>query len=482
MYPQQFYLQKGEGINIMVMHSPDEPKESTKELIIKSVMNTEIHCQIKGTGCILDLELMNSLPLNLNDPSLSVISFGRVKVGTVFTKEITIKNKTCMRVCYHWSVYTQRVTQKILLSEEITPYCIEPIQGCFEANGEINFTITFTPLLIESYSAYADLIVDNVPIEAIPKAPEALKTLLGSKVSGPTYSGSNTRYPSVPYLTFEMKGYGDSCEVIADPPIIRLPDNLLIFKQHSTTLTLRKNSKSHIKLKIFPIYKTSNTFNVQLDTFTFINGHYIGTLIEQIKTINITIRSSSIGRHNVTFIVEVENGNTLSFEVIANFIGPKVVIKENVIDFGLVRTYSQYQSQLTIQNISEVDAEVLIRTMDNIDTLFGEEKGKVKLLPEYKVLSPLESFTFSVYLLTEDCETLKDCLEVNIKYGRVEYIWVHAEVQRPYVFLNKTLIDLGTTYVDLKVNSELILINNGNLDTEFEVSLLNTLIVGIKRT
>mgnify|MGYP007031656197 CR=1 FL=1 len=63
----------------------------------------------------------------------------------------------------------------------------------------------------------------------------------------------------------------------------------------------------------------------------------------------------------LVFIVSIENGNPICFEVGADFIGPKIAIAQPEANFGLVRSYTNKSIELDITNLSDVEAEILIR-------------------------------------------------------------------------------------------------------------------------
>ena len=145
------------------------------------------------------------------------------------------------------------------------------------------------------------------------------------------------------------------------------------------------------------------------------------------------------------------------------------------------------QNDLNIENTTEAEAEILIKnsrnkrisfeTLHDISPLNEEEMNlyQISFNPQYTKLGPLEKISVKVILNTADPATIDDYLIIDTKHSESQYISVFAEVQKPYLYLTHSIIDLGVTYVGLnyKIDEEhkyaLLLKNKGNLDAKFEV-------------
>jgi len=510
VYPPQFFLQKGDSINLMVLYSPESAGEHTEDLILETAFQTRTTYQLKGTGCVLDLEAtaLDSMILNYKENPLSVIYFNVTKPKSIAMRKLKVRNNCGMKVQYHWSIYKNKIVDKISLAGEETHYTIEPLQGTFNGYEEQEFTVSFKPLHAESYFEYADLIVDDIPIQAVPDAPESLKALLSPGIVGPTYLGSNTRYPSFPYLKFTLQGYGDSCEINPDPGIAIFPGDMLINKPYTTKIKLLNKSKSEAKTKLYLKGKTSENLDIKITSSKLIPTKenpdiYTGILSELEEELEIQVQSKSIGNHSAYFIGEVNDGSPFSFEIQGHFTGPRIRIIEKSIDFGLVRTKSHYEFRLNIENLTEIETEILIKNTKNkilnfetvniSDATLFLDTGKtskaklsrcnsllsknanILISPEYRKLQPFEKISILISLNTMQPETIEEFLEIDTKYHIPQYIALNAEVQKPHLSLNRTCIDLGVSYaglqykVDNKHKCALILRNHGNLDAQFQV-------------
>jgi hypothetical protein len=203
-----------------------------------------------------------------------------------------------MVVRFHWSLYKTKNPDKISIAEEEVHYRIEPLQGKFQIDEEVTFKILFQPLHAESYFEFADLIIEDIPIQSVRDPPPTLKNLLKTGIPGPTYLGSNTRFPSIPYLKFNLQGHGDLCKLSLNPSILEYKNDLLLFKNHKNSLQLKNETESALKFKITFEGKTSGHFDINLKSPCLTTDDYKtynGVLDTREETIDVHIHSFQIG-------------------------------------------------------------------------------------------------------------------------------------------------------------------------------------------
>lgn len=75
----------------------------------------------------------------------------------------------------------------------------------------MEFAVYFSPDHAEPYYEYADLIVEDIPIQAVRNPPDGLKLFAAANVQKtrvpmPTYVGSNTQFLSIPLINFNLRG------------------------------------------------------------------------------------------------------------------------------------------------------------------------------------------------------------------------------------------------------------------------------------
>ena len=98
--------------------------------------------------------------------------------------------------------------------------------------------------------------------------------------------------------------------------------------------------------------------------------------------ITITIRSNECGNNKkASFLVNVNNGETLSLDIVASFTGPRVSLLTPNINFGLNRTHSEAAMTFEIKNETPIPARVLFREAINPTTFF---ESTLKLLSYFR--------------------------------------------------------------------------------------------------
>ena len=134
----------------------------------------------------------------------STIFFENTNPTSEAKRIVTYKNNSPIAVAYHWSIYKSKNTNKITLQDEPTHYRVEPAQGKIPPGETIDFAFIFCPLHAEPYYEYADLIIEDIPINSMRNPPEGLKNFAEktekSRIPMPTYVGSNTQYLAVPLM------------------------------------------------------------------------------------------------------------------------------------------------------------------------------------------------------------------------------------------------------------------------------------------
>jgi hypothetical protein len=196
-----------------VSFNPAEEGKKTENLILACDNNTSEPFQITGYGAMLDLEIthVDGKEVDFKKHPFSTVFFEDTNPTSQTKRTITIKNSSPILVPFHWSVFKSKNISKITLQEEVTHYKVEPNAGKLAGGESITFDVYFCPDHAEPYYEFADLIVEEVPINAIRDPPEGLKNFAAANVQKgrvpmPTYIGSNTQFLSIPMINFSLKG------------------------------------------------------------------------------------------------------------------------------------------------------------------------------------------------------------------------------------------------------------------------------------
>lgn len=106
---------------------------------------------------------------------METMFFGNTNPTSETRRTMKIKNSSPIAVPFHWSVYKTKATNKIILEDEETHFRVTPTQGKIGGGEIIDFEFFFCPQHAEPYFEFGDLIVEDIPIDAVPNAPEGLK-------------------------------------------------------------------------------------------------------------------------------------------------------------------------------------------------------------------------------------------------------------------------------------------------------------------
>lgn len=76
----------------------------------------------------------------------------------------------------------------------------------------------------------------------------------------PTYVGSNTQFLSIPIISFNMRGQGNSCKVQISPPVLFFEGDNFINNVYTQKVSLIKMYEGSVKYKLRLEGKNSETF------------------------------------------------------------------------------------------------------------------------------------------------------------------------------------------------------------------------------
>lgn len=74
----------------------------------------------------LDIVEVDGREVDFKENAFEVMNFENTNPTSVSKRNIKIKNTSSLTVNFHWSIYQQKNSDKICLSEEMTHFKIEP--------------------------------------------------------------------------------------------------------------------------------------------------------------------------------------------------------------------------------------------------------------------------------------------------------------------------------------------------------------------
>lgn len=123
----------------------------------------------------LDIVAVDGKEVDFKANPFETMYFENTNPTSEAIRTLKIKNSSPIAVPYHWSVYRQKNSETISLADEETHYRIEPDQGKIGGGEAIEFKVYFCPQHAEPYFEFADLIVEDIPINAVRSPSEGLK-------------------------------------------------------------------------------------------------------------------------------------------------------------------------------------------------------------------------------------------------------------------------------------------------------------------
>lgn len=280
--------------------------------------------KLTGYGSMLDLDIVevDGRSIDFKKNPFETLFFENTNPTSTTKRKIKVKNSSPILVPFHWSVYKSKTTNKISLTDDQTHYKVEPVQGKIQAGQVMEFTLYFSPDHAEPYFEYVDLIVEDIPIQSVRNPPEGLKTFAlqannqqpKSRIPMPTYVGSNTQFMSIPLLSLNLKGQGNSCQVFLEPEILFFEGDMFINHKYTKSLKLRKDYEGIVYYKLRMEGKSSENmiveFKAQGQTIRSSGSDLGGIIDSSISSdkeidIELTIESTECGDMSAYFYIEV---------------------------------------------------------------------------------------------------------------------------------------------------------------------------------
>lgn len=203
----------------------------------------------------------------------------------------------------------------------------------------------------------------------------------------PTYVGSNAQFMSIPLISMNLKGQGNSCEVFLDPKLLFFEGDMFINQTYTQSVKLRKDYDGIVYYKLRMEGKSSESLKVELRTqgYQIVSeahsadlGGMIESKIQNDKEIEIEINltCSECGEQSAFFYIEVQDGAPITFQCSGTFRGPTLKIIEPVVDFGLMKINSSSKFRVNIENTSPIPCEILVKSFKCTDISFDNLNSK----------------------------------------------------------------------------------------------------------
>ena len=461
IFPLEFFLQKGEAIDVYISFQPKTEGQFSNKVILACDNHTSSFYMVQGYGAMVDFSL-SRLDGKEVDPEAEPISglwFPEASPGDSKERTLEVTNTSSIHVQFHWSLYPR---QPLALQFDAPPvhFAITPSQGTFGPGETLAFKFSFTPDEAKPFEEFADLFVEGVPWTAVKQLPAALLASLQASESTNALVGSNSKFPPIPFKQLQLNGLGASAQVSFTPGFHRAYSPIPIGTSYTLTSVLKNHGLGPALLSLH--YEENNSTQGLLAKASFSDTELpVGASLE----VHFDMLSTTFGWNYGNFRCDVKYGRPIYFRFEGEMVGPEVRIGESEVDFGLIRTFDEAKFRLHIENLSSIPAPIRFTKPGQGDL----SDSRLNIDPPSKVLQAHEQSSVMISFLSKEVQSVRETLQCLVANGKPQYVQLRAEVQKPLVCLNKYSLDIGELAAGVpKTFTELAIINFGNLPTQFQ--------------
>eukprot|EP01135_Chromosphaera_perkinsii_P004913 Nk52_evm18s304 gene=Nk52_evmTU18s304 len=463
--PSCFELKANETINLEIKFSPTK-KHSYKEKVKLVCDNCTVRSfDILGTGemPVLEFQSDDTETLNPVDMYLQDIDFKGVNPMTTMKRSIQVLNKSSIRFPYKWVCY--EALPKALKGadgdcstpegiELSSPFTISPASGVLEPLTCHNLEISFTPPEMENYAFIAKLYLEDIPnIEA----DADLDTI------------DEVEFKNVEKLKLNLLGYGQEFDMYLTPPLLFMPGEIPVGRVCEKHIGLCNNSSNPAPFEIFTVVQgdpESCSVTVTPQNGVVDGNSEFALMIEYLP--------HTYGQIDILVEFHIPFSKTLMLPTKLMVAGNKLSIDTSDLNFGLAQLGEQIESNIPIQNNSEIPISWSIKPVydrvqeANPNYSEGLLDKQFIFSPDSGVLGPGEKGVVSTTFAPTYCHINRTVLEVSVTQGESCFIQASGDGQIPKISLLESAIDLGTVYKRVPHRHTFKMINLTRLEAEFK--------------
>lgn len=414
IWPDRFYLRKGERIKLKVQFDPKlEGRED-----IQLYLNCDNMRQYKHSL----FAIANMIEILLTEiDGESIINNPKIRLDCLYfrdcdylrpkKREIVVENLTKNRVDYEWRFRPDNITG----DTNSESFVVTPFSGRFENREKKPFYIEYkSDNFIASYPEI-DLIIKNIPLQSVKNPPPHIQKLIEERQlkieRGEIDHDKTEEMVEFSYFSMKLLGHVRQLDYEIDPPLVYFPFDVPINQEQTSVFRIANNSPCKGAFSIRFISKTSpetscrirdivrkepkeddiqkdqvkeDSYSQKLDIkvsnsigqsssmlgddsgfelISVMNQNNKYTL-EAFAELEIYLSFSStvpLSLQQFIYQVEYENSAPKEFKIISSFSGPFLRICTPEIDFGIMKNWTKRTREIIVENPSEVDARAIVR-------------------------------------------------------------------------------------------------------------------------
>uniref|UniRef100_A0A8C5P4T4 Deleted in lung and esophageal cancer 1 n=1 Tax=Jaculus jaculus TaxID=51337 RepID=A0A8C5P4T4_JACJA len=461
--PSVFELAPGFSVVLEVLFLPTSLGKSERTFVIVCDNCQMKELVIEGTGQLVALDLIHISgeksepdPGELRDLTAQYfIRFESENLQSVARKHLVIRNATQVELPFHWQI-TKPNLQPLMPGETYsmesikyhpdkeTAFSIVPKKGVLGPHSNHEFILSFSPFELRRFHSVLQMVLENIP-EPLSLEVEDLE-------------GQGPSVDDVIVLEIEAKGSAEPFQIRIEPYALIIPGENYIGINVKKNFKMWNNSKSAIR---YTWAKISDCHIIEVEPCTgVIEPNEVGDFV-----LNFT--GGVPGPTSQDLLCEIRHSpwpEVLHIE--ATFKGPALVIDVPALQFDLLRLGQKASRIIHIHNISQLPAMWQLRESP-LCVAERDQGSPFDIEPWSGQLHPLGECQVVVTLEASHCQRLQTVLQLEVENGTWSYIPVYAEVQRPYVYLQSSHVELSDLYTGVPVKSTVTLTNGTLLLSRF---------------
>eukprot|EP00002_Diphylleia_rotans_P031027 TRINITY_DN6423_c0_g1_i2.p1 TRINITY_DN6423_c0_g1~~TRINITY_DN6423_c0_g1_i2.p1 ORF type:complete len:1804 (-),score=364.41 TRINITY_DN6423_c0_g1_i2:48-5459(-) len=466
--PTSFYLETNNTITIQVKFSPETPFVFGIRFQIACDNCQSRIFSLTGHGCIPSVELydIEGIAPSKNELQNSIIHFGDHAPGSLNTKNMRVKNVTGVDLPFHWDIFQVPFVRQDLsflpgvlpppppLPEELVKsednvFFVSPVKGIIKANSMLDIRVDYKPNSIGMFDHVAKLMVDNVPALST-------NTKKGTKQHADPPGAISQSFPG---LQIKLDGKGISNEVFATPCLVSFPGVLLVGQNYTKTFTLHNTSDAEVNYS----WKLVND-----DETEPVGIHPKEGVISagSSQDIEVMISPRVISCIRCDAICTIGHGPILRVPIDADVGGPKVLVHQPSVDFGLLMCGRSNTVKVTLENLSEIPAHFTAAIMNPSDTI--ETTAPFLLQDNEGILEPFSTREISITFAPNQEFSWREILEIIVDDDAPKYLLVEGTAEYPRISLSDCVFDFGVMYIGQELHKTVVMRNETRLTCNFK--------------
>ncbi|XP_006890716.1 PREDICTED: deleted in lung and esophageal cancer protein 1 [Elephantulus edwardii] len=463
--PSVFELAPRQAVLIEVIFFPESLEKAEQTFVI-----TCDNCQMKelvtiGCGQLAALGLIyvsgeksHPEPGELTDLTAQhFIRFEPENLRSTAKKQLIIRNITHVELPFHWQ--TVKPNLQCLMPGE--PYDLESIQchpdldtafsilperGVLGPHMDHEFILHFSPHKPRGSHSVLQMVLESV-LEPVSSEIQDLDDILLPAAN-------------VIVLEIEVKGSVAPFQVLLEPYALIIPGENYIGTNVKKDFKMWNNSKSPIR---YTWEKISDCHIVEVEPCAgVIEPNEVGDF-------EVSFTGGAPGAASQDLLCEIQDSpSPVVLHIEAAFKGPAVVINVSALQLGLLRLGQKVTQSIQIQNVSQLPATWRMQESRVCLEERLESESPLDIEPPSGQLLPLGQCTVDVTFTASLCRSLRTVLELEVENGPWSHLPVYAEVQKPYVYLKSSHLEVTNLYVGVPTHVAITLINGTLLPSQFQ--------------